>query len=329
MTELYRLRPFVRHTPWGGNVLATDFAISCADGAVGEILDASCLDNMPSTIAGGAEDGCPLTEIFRREAPQLLGPDYERLRGAFPFLVKRIDAGDDLSVQVHPDDADAMRLEKKSSGKSEAWVVLDAKPGATLLLGLEEGTTCEDVKRALIERRIHQLMRRITVKPGDVLPVPAGCVHSIGKDIVVFEAQQSVDLTYRLYDWDRPDKDGKLRTLHIEPGLECIKPDLRPTKLTPELIETSDEMRVHRLVRMPQFEIRKWEARGRSTRTIDRLHALHVLRGRASLRVDGGQETFALERGDTLLVPAISKKIAIDARDGCDLFAVTPVDGVR
>lgn len=325
MNGLFQLNPYVRHTPWGGNVLSTDFRYDAQNGAVGEVLDASCLDEMPSRIAAGPYAGMSLPEIFRTDPRAFLGPDFDACGGGFPFLVKRIDAADDLSVQVHPNDSDARRLEGKPNGKSEAWVVLDAKPGATLLLGLKEGVTRADVAAALRERRIVPLMRRIAVKPGDVLPVPAGCVHSIGKGIVVFESQQSVDITYRLYDWDRPDKNGKLRPLHIEQGLQVVDPEIRPEKETPVLLETSESLRVERLVRMPQFEIKRWEVRGSASRTVDRLLTLHVHRGKVRVRTANAEAS--LVRGDTLLVPASAGHLDLEAPMGADLFAVTATAG--
>lgn len=324
MNVLLRLNPYVRHTPWGGNVLARAYRYDTAAGAVGEVLDASCLPDMPSIVAGGAFAGSKLGDVFKNHGPAMLGSDFRAFGGEFPFLVKRIDAGQDLSLQVHPNDALARRLEKAPCGKSEAWIVLDAEPGAAVLLGTKPGTTRDDLRRAAAVKRLTDFMIRVPVAAGDVLPVPAGCPHSIGRGIVIFEAQQSVDLTYRLYDWDRPDKTGKLRELHLEKGLEVVDTELRPSKVEPAKLEDRAGFRRFRMVRMPQFEMQKWEISGTVEVPTGRIVLLHGVRG--SVRVAGG--TSPAERlgvGDSILVPAAVASVTLSVDAPAEVFVVIPV----
>lgn len=208
----YKMRPFYRHgsdTPWGGDALSTLFGKDIPGPLTGEALEASTLHGMESI----AEDGRTLTEIAG---------------GPLPLLLKLLCAREALSVQVHPDDAYAGAHEGGKLGKAEAWLILHAEPGAKLVYGLTPGT---DV-RALTPAQMESHLRWIPVSAGDVLDIPAGMVHAIGPGIVLYEIQQTSDVTYRFWDWDRRDAQGNPRPLHFQKACDVARADLQgvPTR---------------------------------------------------------------------------------------------------
>ncbi len=161
-----------------------------------------------------------------------IGESWETDIDTMPVLIKLIDAMDILSVQVHPDDHEALLFEAQPRGKTEAWIVLDCEEGAKVVAGLKIGIDCTQLSRALAESNVQDLLNIIKVKKGDCIYIPAGTVHSLGKGIVAYEVQQPSDLTYRLYDWDRMDEIGQGRELHIEKALSCIDFDASRVEVT-------------------------------------------------------------------------------------------------
>lgn len=203
-------------TPWGGEKLRTVYGKPIAGVPTGESLEISCIPGLESTD----EAGVKLPDLIARYGAAFAGRYAEEGR-AFPLLLKLIDASESLSVQVHPDDAYAARAENGKLGKTEAWLILDAPEGSQLVYGIRPGTA-KDALRAACERgaAVEPLLRRVDVHPGDVCFIPAGCVHAIGAGIMLYEIQQSSDVTYRFYDWDRVDAQGRRRELHLEKALD-------------------------------------------------------------------------------------------------------------
>jgi mannose-6-phosphate isomerase len=155
-----------------------------------------------------------------------IGESWETDKDNMPILIKLIDANEILSVQVHPNDDLAWEFEGQQKGKTEAWIILDCDEGAEIVAGLKRGTTLSQLEQALENGHIQELLNIKKVKKGDCIYISAGTVHSLGKGLVVYEVQQSSDLTYRLYDWDRIDEMGKARELHIHKALKCIDYDI-------------------------------------------------------------------------------------------------------
>ena len=200
-------------TPWGGERLLTVYDKPIEDVPTGESLEASCVPGLESLD----DTGVSLPELVRKYGAQFVG-GYEFK--PFPLLLKLIDAKGTLSVQVHPNDAYAHDHERGKLGKTEAWLILDAPEGSQLVYGIKEGVTLDELRRACEEgKAVEGLLRYVDVKPGDVCYIPAGCVHAIGAGIMLYEIQQSSDITYRFYDWGRVDKNGKPRELHLEKAL--------------------------------------------------------------------------------------------------------------
>ena len=221
------MKPFVLKAPckdylWGGNRLREFGKESDAD-KIAESWELSCHPDGESVIASGDYAGMTLP-AFLAAHPEAAGEscrDFER----FPVLIKLIDAHDNLSVQVHPDDAYALAHEGEY-GKTEMWYIVDAEPGAELLYGFARDVTKEEFRRAIEENTLLDLVRHVPVRPGDVFFIPAGTLHAIGKGILIAEIQQNSNTTYRVYDYGRVGKDGKPRELHIAKALDV-------TRLTP------------------------------------------------------------------------------------------------
>ena len=209
-------------TPWGGEKLRTVFGKDIQEVPTGESLEISCIPGLESVD----DEGRKLTELIARDPSGYVG----RYAGkAFPLLLKLIDAWEPLSVQVHPDDAYAHDHENGKLGKTEAWLILDCPEGAELVYGIRPGTDLGTLRAACEQgSAVGELLRRVKVRPGDVCNIPAGTVHAIGAGILLYEIQQSSDVTYRFYDWDRVDKNGNRRELHIEKALDVTRLDFAP-----------------------------------------------------------------------------------------------------
>ena len=192
------------------------------DGPIGEAWVLSDRDDHPSRVANGPLKGRTIGQVLEQFPEQLMGKLARRFR-RFPLLLKFLDAREMLSVQVHPSDAHADLLPAGETGKTEAWVVLEAGTKSRIYAGLKPGTTADDLRRALTNGTVADHLACFTPKPGDGVFIPAGTVHALGGDVVVFEVQQNSDVTFRLYDWDHVDaKTGQPRPLQVDQALACI-----------------------------------------------------------------------------------------------------------
>ena len=215
MTPAYR---FGAATPWGGDGLRAFFHKDIPDGRTGESLEASAIPGLESR----SEEGETLTALIGRYGERLTGKGFAH---PFPLLLKLLDARDTLSVQVHPDNEYAARVEHKL-GKTEAWHILRCDEGAELVYGLTPGVTKEELRAACREgSRVEGMLRRVKVHPGETYYIPAGTVHAIGRGILLYEIQQSSDVTYRFYDWNRTDKAGNKRELHLDKAIDVTRLD--------------------------------------------------------------------------------------------------------
>ena len=210
-------------TPWGGTRLRTVYGKAIPDDTTGESLEVSCIPGLESTDAMGR----PLSEQIAYYGERMVGRFADK---PFPLLLKLIDAQDTLSVQVHPGDDYAARNENGKLGKTEAWLILDTpEKGGELVYGIRAGTTLAELEKACeAGSAVEPLLHRVKVRKGDVCYIPYGCVHAIGAGILLYEIQQSSDVTYRFYDWDRTDGNGNRRELHLRKALDVTNPRLHP-----------------------------------------------------------------------------------------------------
>ena len=221
---LYPLRfePIFTKNIWGGDRLPRFLRRPAPPfNPVGEAWVLSDEDKNPSLISNGDLKGRTLREVLSDRPERVLG-SAKLINGRFPLLLKFLDARQELSVQVHPCDVRAAKAKPGANGKTEAWVILDANPETSLLYsGFKAGMTADLFRASLNDKTTPDTMHRFTPKPGDCVFLPAGIVHAIGADTFLFEVQQTSDITYRLYDWDRVDPVTKLpRELHVEEGLD-------------------------------------------------------------------------------------------------------------
>lgn len=215
-----KLTPTLKTALWGGTQLADSWGKAPRGESVAESWELTVRQQEKNVIANGSLAGMTLNEALRL-APEMLG---ERGVGSrFPLLIKFIDARQTLSVQVHPDDDYAARVEQ-DSGKNEMWYIVEAAPDAEIVYGLRPGITVSDFRRAVEENRIRDVLNFHPVRAGECYYIPAGLVHAIGAGILIAEIQQNSDLTYRVYDYDRVGADGKPRELHRKKACDVVVP---------------------------------------------------------------------------------------------------------
>ncbi len=254
-------------------------------------------------VANGELVGKRLSEVLAEYGRDLIGAANDPADG-LPLLAKVLDAEQWLSVQVHPNDEQAKALEDEPRGKTEAWYVLAAEPGAKLVIGLAPGTTPQQMEQAIRDNTLEKLLVYADVVPGDVLFVRAGTVHALGEGILVYEIQQSSDRTYRLYDWGRMGLDGKPRPLHIEKSIQVANLDTLP-----EIIHTgSDPAQIVDIVSSDYFTTHLYQLNEENGTRInldtqgERFHCLTCIEGAATITTP--EMTVALEMGRTALIPA-------------------------
>ena len=223
MESIIKLVPVFKEKIWGGRKLDTEFGYEIPAGPVGECWAISAHPAGDCTIATGVYAGNTLSWLWDEHRELFGGVEGDR----FPLLIKIIDAADDLSIQVHPDDAYAAEYENGSLGKKECWYVLSAEPNQTIVVG-QRAHSREEFAQMVEEGRWNELLNEVPIKVGDFFQIDPGCVHAIKGGTVVLETQQSSDVTYRVYDYDRKQDDGTLRPLHMAQALDVIDYDAKP-----------------------------------------------------------------------------------------------------
>ena len=290
------MAPSYRHgaeTPWGGYMLRDVFMKDAPEDITGESLEISTLPDHESLVATGEHAGKPLSRMVELWGEALTGcPE-----GGLPLLLKLLDAQQSLSVQVHPDDAYATAHEGKL-GKSEAWVILNAEPGARIVYGLE--TKGEALRDIVDSGRIEECLHWVNVHPGDVYYIPAGTVHAMGAGIQCYEIQQSSDVTYRFWDWGRVDKHGNPRELHIEKALEVTAAERILTKNEGTTVLCRGGSRTY-YISDKHFELCRLNLSGKMPLASGRMLFLTPM-GPCTLR--WGEGSMELKPFDSVIVPA-------------------------
>jgi mannose-6-phosphate isomerase len=301
-----RFKPILREYLWGGRRLA-ELGKRIGDGPhyaeSWEVVDHGADQ---SVVAEGPLVGTALHDLVIRCGPDLLGRHHRQSQ--FPLLFKYLDCQRTLSVQVHPNDEQAARLEPPDHGKTEAWVVLEAMPGSKIYAGLKPGVDRTKLERALTAGKCDECLHEFEPRPGDCLLIEARTVHALGAGLLVAEIQQASDTTYRLFDWNRVDRDGKPRQLHVEESLNTIdfsRGPVAPTKAQPAVHPS-----VERLAACDKFVLDRWTLEAeQSLLSDDRFHILSVIDG--SLSASAADQQYNLSRGGTLLVPAGCREVAL------------------
>lgn len=320
MSEPYFLTPAFQEKMWGGTRLRDEFGYDLPSDHTGECWAISAHPHGPATVANGPYRGMTLDQVWAKHRDVFGNAQGD----VFPLLTKILDAKMDLSVQVHPDDAYAEEHEHEL-GKTECWYVIKADPGAAMIYGHHAKSRAE--LREMVEAgQWDQLLRRVPVKAGDFLYVPSGTVHAIGKGIMVLETQQSSDMTYRFYDFDRVDPTtGKKRPLHIEQSIAVANVPHSDPQLNREETTVGD-VAVTQFVKTPFFAVYRWQvndgagtfARGDAPYTL-----VSVLDGAGSITVDG--TAYSLQKGQHFILPNDVKRWTLAG----NLMAIASEPGVR
>ena len=217
-----KFEPILKQTLWGGEKIIPFKHLNETLSNVGESWEVSAVEGSESVVANGPEKGMTLPEMVRRYTEELVGEaNYARFGEKFPLLIKFIDAKLELSIQLHPDDALAKKRHN-SFGKNEMWYVMSSDPGAKLISGFSQEITPKEYKERVHDGTFAEVLQDCAIQPGDVFYVPAGRVHGIGAGAFVAEIQQTSDITYRIYDYNRKDKNGKTRELHTAQAVDAI-----------------------------------------------------------------------------------------------------------
>lgn len=299
MTEPLFLNPVFQEKIWGGNRLKTVFNYEIPSNKTGECWAISAHPNGTCSIQNGPYKGQKLDDLWQSQ-PDLFGGSHGDV---FPLLTKILDAADDLSVQVHPDDAYGLKHEGEL-GKTECWYVIAAEPGAEIIYG-HHAKTKEELAKMIAEGQWDNLLRRIPVKQGDFFYVPSGTIHAIGSGIMILETQQSSDTTYRVYDYDRTDDQGNLRELHVAQSVAVTTvPHLDPT---PEIKETMiGSSKITQFVKTPFFTVYEWLVDGSLDLKQQGLYTLvSVIDGAGELVIESAASTkkYAISKGSHFILP--------------------------
>ncbi len=283
-------------TPWGGSRLGSVYGKNIPDPRTGEALELSAIPGLNSVT----DEGVTLSQLIEQYGDKLVGT---AVKGDFPLLLKLLDADDALSVQVHPGDEYARAVEGKF-GKTEAWVILKADPGAQLVFGVVPGTTTEQLREASQQgSAVQALLQRVNVEPGDVLYIPSGMVHAIGKGIMLYEIQQSSDVTYRFYDWDRVDQSGKKRELHLDKALDVTDVTLPAVKAVPQVLLSNETGVRSQLLKNDFFGLERLEnCKDMVIAPTPEKFGIITAIEDGSIAWDGGEMT--LKAGQTAMLPA-------------------------
>ena len=218
MLKPIKLAPVFKEIIWGGNRLKEEYNKKSDLSNIAESWELTARPDGMNTIVGGEYNGMTLEEYIKENGESVVSNIPQPF---FPLLIKFIDAQDNLSVQVHPDDEYGL-ANANSLGKTEMWYIIDAKPGAQLVYGLKPNVTNDDFKKAIENGKVEEMLNYVDVKKGDVFFIPSGLVHAIGSGILLAEIQQNSNITYRVYDYNRVGKDGKPRELHVNDALNVI-----------------------------------------------------------------------------------------------------------
>lgn len=312
--EIFKLKPVFKDYIWGGQRLKDDFGFESEYDKVAEGWMLSCHKDGKNLIEGGEYDGQSLDEVI-----EILGK--EKVTGKrsldfpyFPVLIKLIDAKDNLSIQVHPDNEYAKRVENEF-GKTEIWYVLDAADDARLIYGFKEKITSEEFRNAIENNTLMEVLNSVKVKKGDLFFIEAGTVHAIGKGTLIAEIQQNSNSTYRVYDYGRLGADGKPRELHIQKAVDVSKTEPPKYDIKP-MGETVDckKYKSTLLTKCDLFTVNHYEILESITLETDENSFNHILAVEGSGKINGKE----LRKGDSFFVPANFGKY--DISGNCEII---------
>ena len=306
-----KFNALLKSTLWGGDKIIPFKHLDVKQDNVGESWEISGVPGNETVVSDGPYAGKKLNELVAELKGELVGEDnYKRFGDEFPLLIKFIDARQDLSIQVHPTDEIAHR-QGKERGKTEMWYLMDSDKDATLLCGLKKQITPEEYAQMVADDTICDAIARYNVKEGDCFFLPAGRIHAIGTGCFLAEIQQTSDVTYRIYDFKRKDKDGNYRQLHTKEAAESINYTVESNYRTEY---TAAKNQGVALVQCPYFNTAVYDLDEPMTIDYSELDSFVILiglKGSASI-TDNEGNTFTLQAGESVLIPASTKELKVD-----------------
>lgn len=318
---LYPLKftPIFKEKLWGGERLKTSLNKEIPSNLTGESWEISGIEGDESRVANGPLKGSLLSALITEYKENLVGEKiYKQFGNTFPLLIKFIDANDDLSVQVHPDDKVAAERHQ-SLGKTEMWYVCEADAKAQLIVGFKRKSSKDEIMKSLELGTVEDLLNYEAVKPDEAFFIPSGSVHAIGKGILLAEIQQTSDLTYRIYDYKRTDSNGHLRDLHIAEAIDVMNYSGNDNCRIQQ-----EKTPVRQLVNCEYFTTHVLEITGQTDRDyseIDSFVLYMCTEGCVNLEYRTG-EYMTIEKGESILLPAIFKKVKINSKTNSKLLEV-------
>lgn len=307
---IFTLKPALKDYLWGGNKLKTDFGFQSELEKVAEGWMLSCHKDGESVASSGKHKGKALSEIINEEGKKILGENAQKY-DFFPILIKLIDAKNDLSVQVHPDNEYALRVEGEY-GKTECWYILDCDEGAELIYGFKDKISKDEFKRRVEDGTFLEAVNKVKVHKGDMFFIEAGTLHAIGSGILLCEIQQNSNTTYRVYDYDRVDKDGNKRPLHTEKAIDvtvCDKPKYGIKPLGKEEPYQSGTLQL--LTECELFKVEKISVRGKTEIIADSSSFISLIVTDGDGEISDREEVLHIKKGDSIFIGADSGKITI------------------
>lgn len=306
-----KFEPILKQTLWGGDKIIPFKHLNETLPNVGESWEVSAVEGSESVVANGADKGYTLPEMVRKYKEELVGEaNYARFGNKFPLLIKFIDAKLDLSIQVHPGD-ELAKKRHNSFGKNEMWYVIAADKGAKLISGFAEEITPKEYKDRVHNGTFAEVLQTCAIEPGDVFYVPAGRVHGIGAGAFVAEIQQTSDITYRIFDYNRKDKDGKSRELHTSQAMDAINFSDVQDDFRTEYERVQNEP--VEMVASPYFTTSVYDMTEEITCDYSELDSFVIficVEGSCCL-TDDNQNEITLRAGETVLLPAAVQEVTI------------------
>lgn len=314
MNQPFLLKPSAKDYLWGGNRLNDEFTKEISLSPLAETWECSTHPDGPSYAVSGEFTGKTLAEILK-EHPQFLGT-HPQSQGDLPILIKFIDAKQDLSVQVHPDDDYARKWENGQQGKMEMWYVLDAGRDASLIYGLSRSMEKPALRRAIENGTLQKHLQKVAVQKDEVFFIDSGTIHAIGAGTLIAEVQQNSNLTYRLYDYDRTDKHGNKREIHVDKALAVanLKSSAEPRQPL-RVLKYRQGVASELLCRCQYFEVYRMivntERRQKVVYRADEMSFRVLLCIKGCGIIWFGQEYLTVYKGDCIFVPANSVEMQI------------------
>jgi mannose-6-phosphate isomerase len=317
-----RIKPIAKHMIWGGNRLVNEYGLETNEKKVAEAWMLSCNEAGLSLVLEGPLAQTTLCKAIGDELSSVLGHNNNKT-DIFPVLIKLIDAHDDLSIQVHPDDAYAVK-NGLVSGKTELWYILDASDDAFIYYGFSREVSKEELKSHIEKKTLPEILNRVPVNKGDVFFIESGVIHAIGAGILLMEVQQNANTTYRVYDYDRKDAAGNLRELHLDEALEVVDRSVVGREAIHPQIEEREGYSFSRLMNCQHFTVDRLDVKTGADCICgeDSFASVVITRGSGQILFENKQfgtaGSMAISKGDSIFIPAGAGPFRIQGQ--CEAF---------